>query len=160
MPKKVCGGFTLVELLITIGIVSVVAIVAVPNIRSFNESQLFKNTGSKLVQDIRQAQFSAQSNNNCPSGNGSVSWTLVFSSNSYNLKCQNTTGGNEIKSTVNLTSPMTLSDTCVTNGVSHTVSFTNKPSTSCNVTLTDPRTSPSTKQINIDQGGAVYENFP
>lgn len=85
MPR----GFTLVEILVAITIVSLVSVVAIPNLRNFNNDQELDNAISNLEDTIRRAQSSASSNIGCSNGNQSVGWVVSISNSNYSLitKC-------------------------------------------------------------------------
>ncbi len=55
-PKKKFGGFSLIELLVTIGIFSVITGVVLANYRSFNKNSDFANTIENVYFALREAQ--------------------------------------------------------------------------------------------------------
>ncbi|MBI2011562.1 prepilin-type N-terminal cleavage/methylation domain-containing protein [Candidatus Daviesbacteria bacterium] len=165
MPKK--NGFTIVEILITITIIGILTLIAIPNFRKFNKEQLLRNFATDLIYNLRKAQINAQSGVKCPDGNPSVTWGINFLANSsYELiaTCEGSNYTGNAVSTPNIT----LSTNC---GAYPSVLKFNQngviypDSSSCPslgnqifaVTLSD-----STKNyiLNIDKGGAIYENMP
>lgn len=95
--QKNFRGFTLIEILIAIAILSLSAIIAIPNLRRFNDEQELNNASEDIVRTFREAQSSAASNircNNGPSGKWFVELNNVAGVN-YKLLCQNSSGVNE-----------------------------------------------------------------
>ncbi len=77
MPRNL--GFSLLEILIAIAVLSIATAIAIPNLRKFNEDQSLTNSKGDLVRSIRQAQSNAQSGVLCTSnGQTSVSWGVKF----------------------------------------------------------------------------------
>lgn len=88
MPK----GFTLVEILVAITILSVAAVVAIPNLKKFNEDQELNNTSSDIIRVLRQAQSGMASSIICKEQTSSDSWKVSIVSSdasqlSYTLYC-------------------------------------------------------------------------
>jgi prepilin-type N-terminal cleavage/methylation domain-containing protein len=87
MPK----GFTLIEILIAITILSLAAVVAIPNIKKFGEDQEVKNISSDIARLVRQAQSSGMSGIKCSNGNPNRYWmvrtTYSVGSTKYELMC-------------------------------------------------------------------------
>ncbi|OGE30615.1 hypothetical protein A2631_03600 [Candidatus Daviesbacteria bacterium RIFCSPHIGHO2_01_FULL_44_29] len=88
-------GFTLIEILVTIGILAMLSLFIIPNFRRFNDEQILRNSSSDLLQAIRKAQINAQAHVRCPDNNPSFSWgvTIDPSEASYKLvaECQDPT---------------------------------------------------------------------
>jgi prepilin-type N-terminal cleavage/methylation domain-containing protein len=84
MPKSYHNGFTLIEILITLAIFSLVAAIALPNLRNFNASQELDNGSSNLVQILKQARSSAISGVRC-NNVASLSWNVEFTSDRYRV---------------------------------------------------------------------------
>ncbi len=61
-------GFSLVEILIVIGIMAIVTVVAIPNLKRFNEDQVGTNVVFNLLEAARKAQANSQSKVQCPNG--------------------------------------------------------------------------------------------
>lgn len=76
LRKKRNLGFTLVEILIAVGIIAVITAVSIPNLRQTNKDRELKDTAAQLVNTLRTAQSSAASNIKCPSGAASTKWQV------------------------------------------------------------------------------------
>lgn len=76
-------GFTLIEVLVTIGLIAIVAGISVPNFRKFSQTQEIDAATQKLVDMLRSAQASAASHIKCPNGESSNNWSIVLSPTSY-----------------------------------------------------------------------------
>lgn len=74
--KLNCKAFTLVEIMVSLGIIGLVAAVSIPNLREFNKTQDIDNATSQLVNVLKNAQSSASSRIQCPSGESSTSWQV------------------------------------------------------------------------------------
>ncbi len=66
IPARGRAGFTLIEILIAIGILATVAILAIPNFRSFNNNRQLDDAVADITRLMRQAQSSASSGITCP----------------------------------------------------------------------------------------------
>lgn len=86
---KVSRGFTLIELLIAIGIIVLIAAVAIPNLRSFREDILLSQATNEVSSGLRKVQANAQSGVECSTGNISSSWSIFFiqSQSKFELIC-------------------------------------------------------------------------
>lgn len=164
MPKNHIG-FTLIEILVAIGIMGLVAVVAIPNLRNFNEDQLLRNASLQVMQSIRQTQTNAQANIVCPqTKKASKNWSfLVASSTSYRLQveCLTSTGlddTSEIIDPVSI-SPLNITTNCSSGGVANKITYSRYSvlidGQSCTVTINNPQTSQN-KVITINKGGAIY----
>lgn len=80
MPNSLQKGFTLIEILVAISIVSLIAVIGVPNLKRFNEGQQFQNDVSELIRNLRRMQSNSQSSIVCSPNDGSSSWALKFDS--------------------------------------------------------------------------------
>ncbi len=161
MPK----GFTLIEILITLGIISMVTLVAIPNFRRFNTEQQLQKDVKKLVAAIRQVQANAQNKVTCQASRA-LSWSIQFDSNGYTVKADCETGSDYTAPAVEFVSTM-VSTNCGAN--SPVIQFSNgsvayPDATVCpdlgsqifSVTLTST-VSNQTSVVKIDKGGAIYE---
>jgi prepilin-type N-terminal cleavage/methylation domain-containing protein len=62
-------GFTLIEILVAITIMSIVAVVSVPSFKQFGKRQELANTSSDLIRVLKQAQESSMANiDSCDAG--------------------------------------------------------------------------------------------
>jgi len=71
---KLSKGFTLIEVMISLGILALIAGVAIPNLRYFNQAQELDNATLQLINVLETAQSSASSRIQCSSGEKSRSW--------------------------------------------------------------------------------------
>jgi type II secretion system protein H len=62
------GGFTLIELMVVMTIISIMTAVVLTNYRGGNQQLALDRSANKLAQDIRRAQGMAMSTAQCPSG--------------------------------------------------------------------------------------------
>lgn len=69
-------GFSLLELMLAIGLISIVTAVAIPNLRNFNSVQDVDLAVDKYLLALKSAQSSAISNIQCPNGELAVSWQV------------------------------------------------------------------------------------
>lgn len=75
MNKK---GATLLEILITIVVISIIAVVAVPNLKKFSENQILENKSLEVITTLNQAQSNASSGVKC-AASPSLFWEVVMS---------------------------------------------------------------------------------
>lgn len=109
-------GFTLVELLITLTIITIFGLFSIANFGSFGESQKLKGLAFDVQSFIRSTQTSASSRTACPIGTtdfGANWWTEIQTGNNdITQKCQ--IGSGTITTTktylVNSSSPNLLVD--------------------------------------------------
>jgi prepilin-type N-terminal cleavage/methylation domain-containing protein len=179
MSKALRGnqsGFTLIEILITLAIFSLVAAVALPNLRNFNASQELDNGSSNLVQILKQARSSAVSGVRCHNV-ASLSWNVEFTSDKYRVfaKCTATepqpspTPTTEVKenpdNTPNFSEHVRMSSN-ICNDSKITIEFKHN---SFKIICPDPLVAPQKfcmvlrdtrslreKAIRMDSGGVVY----
>lgn len=88
--KLLRDGFTLIEVLVSIGLIAIVTAVAIPNFRNFSSTQEIDTAASQLTNVFKTAQSSARSGIKCPSGQTATSWEVDLnisgSSDTYTLK--------------------------------------------------------------------------
>jgi type II secretory pathway pseudopilin PulG len=86
--KLKSGGFSLVELLLSLSLIGLVVVVALPNLKSFSKTQEIDATAARLVDILENAQSSASSHIQCPGGQAAGNWSLVLGANDYTLNCK------------------------------------------------------------------------
>lgn len=170
MPAK-NRGFTLIETLVSVSIVALLAVLVLPNLRSFNNDQVVNSNLTNLLNALKQTQTNAQSGIACPNNLSTTSWVISLTNTSY------TVYGNCIDTVptppVLFTSPPTISytyspSTIQTNPTTFSCTLTFKgggitiTSGTCStfpitVTLNDSASGIS-KSLTIDAGGAIYTN--
>lgn len=80
-------GFTLLELLVVIGIIASLMVILLPGFNAFNRSQTLKNTALELQTVLRKTQNHALSGVKCNSTTSAASWSIKFFNNtSYELE--------------------------------------------------------------------------
>ncbi len=124
-------GFTLIEILVAISIVSLIAVIGVPNLKRFNEGQQFQNDVSELIRNLRRMQSNSQSSIVCSPTVGSSSWTLSFKSESSYSYIPTCSGATPVDSTVPISSSTKIISIKSSSGSNcdlkdTTVSFVNK----------------------------------
>jgi len=89
------SGFTLVELLIVIGLITTIAAIAIPNIISWLPGYRLRAAANDLYSNFQFAKIGAVKHNN--------NWAVVFNtgSNSYSI-LSDYGGSNQVEKTVNL----------------------------------------------------------
>lgn len=128
-------GFTLIEILITVAIVSTVALLGIPNLKKFNEGQAFQAQVSELTRTIKRVQSNSQSGIVCGDNKRSSEWAVTFlSASQYQISptCPDSTSATPTE-TKDLPTGTTLSiksgtTTCTTPTTSSptTITFTNQ----------------------------------
>lgn len=96
MPSKnfqfLKNGFTLIEIMVALGIMALIGAVALPNLRNFSRTREIEDTASGFINVLKMAQSSAASRIKCPSGEAAVNWQVILNtstaSDSYTLVCQ------------------------------------------------------------------------
>lgn len=170
------NGFTLIELLIAVSVLALVAAVAVPNLRQFNEDQDLNNTKADLLRVLKQTQSQALSKINC-SAKPSVSWSVELSSSGYRqiASCQEISvdpsptleskpiqnfPANKIELSSSSCGDSSTNPNATITFTGSTISFScangASPSLLFSIILRN-RVNSETKTIKIDQGGAIYE---
>lgn len=89
-PINFPNGFSLMEILVGVGIITLLTSVAIPNLRSFLKQQEIDNASLQVLSALKTAQSSAQSRIKCPNGQVSDTWIVRLTSGNYSLisKCQ------------------------------------------------------------------------
>lgn len=89
MEKYLQKGFTLVEILIAVGIIVLIAGIAIPNLRSFSEDTTLSQAANNVSENIRKVQANAFSGVKCSTGDISTSWSVFFipAQNRFELIC-------------------------------------------------------------------------
>jgi prepilin-type N-terminal cleavage/methylation domain-containing protein len=82
--KVAHSGFTLIEILVALSIVALVAGIAIPNLRNFNQTQEIDNASSQLINVLKTAQSSAGSRIRCPAGQTATSWFVDLNNTGTN----------------------------------------------------------------------------
>lgn len=174
MKKIYKKGFSLVEVLIAIGIIVLIAAVAIPNLRSFQEDTILSAGANEVSSGVRKAQANAQSGVGCSTGNISSSWSIYFiaSQNKFELICNFETEDTEtsVSEETNTLSDINMDVSCGGEPPTDTkINFTSisvgkseitSPCTSgvsFIVSLESQKTS-QVKNINIDSNGLIFEN--
>ena len=99
------NGFSLIELMLALGLMALVTAVAIPNLRLFSSTQDVELAVLNLETTLRQAQSSAASGVQCPTGEYSQGWQvnldLSGTPDQYEVvvNCQ-TSGGTTVSRTV------------------------------------------------------------
>lgn len=91
-------GFSLVEVLVSLGIIALLGAVAVPNLRNFSNSQEIEATAAQVANILRTAQSSAISRIKCPNGDTSETYVVRLTSNNYSLIARCDLSGDQIVS--------------------------------------------------------------
>lgn len=76
MTRLCCEGFTLIEILVVIALISLIALVGIPNLRRFNEGQIFTEKTSEFLNHLKRMQSNSQAGIVCDSLYRSTSWNL------------------------------------------------------------------------------------
>lgn len=97
MPRINFNGFSLVELMVAVGIIALVSAVAIPNFKNFSKTEEIDSAASKLMNTLKQAQSSASSRIKCPVGNESTtSWWVNLTTNNYTPGADCTSGARSL----------------------------------------------------------------
>lgn len=80
------SGFTLVELIVVIGIIAVLTVFIIPEFNTFNRNRSLQDSASELQSNIRVTQNNASSGVTCSGGVKASDWRLlVVNSLSYQI---------------------------------------------------------------------------
>lgn len=87
-----CKGFSLIELMVTVAIVSTLSVLIFPNLKSFKSDQEFKEAVLNMQEVIKTAQANAFNGVKINNTTEAKNWCVEFGSNVYSLKanCQDT----------------------------------------------------------------------
>lgn len=111
-------GFTLLELVVSIAILSVILTITVPFFRDFRANQELEQTAKTLVTDLRLAQSKAFAGvKDCGASTEILTgWLVSFSLSSYTItvRCGSTIGAGRI---ISLPSSMTLTTNIGSNSI-------------------------------------------
>lgn len=168
------AGFTLIEVLIAIGIMVLIAAVAIPNLRSFREDTVLSQAAQGVSSGLKKVQANAQSGVKCQTGTISSSWSIYFipQQKKFELICNYESEGSETSVTeeTSLISDVNMTVACGEDEPPDTkITFTSisigksEIVTPCDndsifmVSLESQKTGQS-KEINIDSNGIIFEN--
>lgn len=105
------AGFTLVEILVVLGIMSGIILIGIVSYRDFNRRQQLVETAKSLQQDLQLAQQKALSGEKmgCPSAatNILVGYAVTFALSSYSIVLDCFTGSDPVIKTVPLPGDVT-----------------------------------------------------
>ncbi|MBI2021687.1 prepilin-type N-terminal cleavage/methylation domain-containing protein [Candidatus Daviesbacteria bacterium] len=162
------SGFTLVEILVAIAILAIVTVVAIPNIKKFNEDILLQNETSKLAQVLKQAQSNAQTSISCPSDTDpdttarkdthTKNWkvSLSISTGVYQLRATCVNNDNSDADILKQQYQLDNKITVQTFDCGTEVVFERSGSTqNCTITLQNTNALSQTKTITINKGGVI-----
>ncbi len=173
---KKSTGYTLIEILITITILSLVGIISIPNLRNYSKNQDLKNSASSLKDALSNAQSASISGIKC-STKPSVQWsiklnptTILGTQQGYQVRLfcldplVDTVSTPEPKAIFVFPSSITMSTTCSPTTRNIDIIFTGRtPSFDCNdgnkpttfsITLTNASINKSVS-ININSQGVI-----
>lgn len=183
-PSTLERGFTLIEILVVIAIISTVALIGIPNLRRLNQNQEYQSKASELVNSLKRMQSNSQAGIVCSPTTPSQSWNLrINNSSQYELYpicgmagAAGTVGGStstiDLPPEVEITSIETNSGVCDNfdrNLNKVVISFTNN-NRGINFNGHPSCTLPTTNKLNIyltyrttvlgitvTKGGAIYQ---
>lgn len=89
-------GFSLVEVLVSLGIIALLSAVAVPNLRNFSRNQEIEATAAQVANTLKTAQSSAISRIKCPNGDTSETYIVRLTLNNYSLVARCDLSGDQI----------------------------------------------------------------
>lgn len=160
-------GFTLVELLVVIAVMSLVGVYTFANYKSFGEDQNLKNAALDIQGILRSAQISASTNTKCSSKYGAT-WQVVYTdTKNLTLQCKEPDASSfVVKKTLTLGTNITVAvsgnniscpSPSVANftPVSGVVDFGATSCTKLTFALTNSKTT-STQTVVIDTGGGIH----
>lgn len=179
-------GFTLIELMVVIVIISILVVLGVPSYTAYNNNQKLTEATSQLQSVLRQAQNNAQTGTQCKVGANTykaLTWGVDLNSNKYTVSalCQEVSG-EDVRTFKNslqeysLPSGITISNVqftdplCTDNDLPVSIDFKNLSSeatfqTSCSpgvnaraeITLGLSNSS-NIRTLFVEKGGGIYIN--
>lgn len=169
IPKiSTIRGFSLIEILVAVGIISLIAAAAIPNIRKFSSDQDIQKTKADIKNSLEKALSSARSGVKCSGNRGSVSWTVNFNQNKYSISALCTDQQKDAEALTNLPAGISLTTSCndaSATGNQSVIFNGDKISYLCQnnavitgefiITLNKKGTSPGV--IKINDSGVIYE---
>lgn len=176
-PLKTNKGFTLIEILVAVSVLSIITVLSIPNLRKFSQDQELNDTSSNVLRLLERAHSSAAAKIKC-SDKPATEWIVSFTTTSYSLKatCQDIStyptplASSETFITANYSSrgvAVTVSPVCIS-GYPDLVFSGNNINFRCSdgslltdnslsLTLSDNRSNPPVTIV-VDKGGAIYES--
>ena len=85
-------GFTLIELVVTLTISAILALISVPSMLKWYRKDKFINQTREIVDTINDARAAALSDKKCSNGDASESWTFSMKNDGFSLKCKDING--------------------------------------------------------------------
>lgn len=178
MPQvqKKAAGFTLIEILISISIISLVGIVFFPNLRRFNNDQQYQNEVLDLKNAIKNAQNMSTTGTRCSSTKASLSWSTIITpgttiGTSLRASCITTALVSSVENYPGITAANTtlLSSSCAVgttsielkfdkNGFSYTCTPGGASGTTFNLQLQNKNNTTQTTTISINKLGSISQN--
>ena len=170
-PKN---GFTLIEILVVIGIMAIIVIVGIPNLRKLGENQKLSHTSSESIRMLKEGQSRGMGRIKCPTGDvtQTTSWTVRFnrSVNTITIGCQVSSADITVlptptaAETITVDSTITISSSCGS-GDPAVVFRGNTTSFFCGTLVTPSNTMSinfakdgTTKTVTVDTGGVISAN--
>lgn len=154
--KHLLSGFTLVELMVVVAIVSMLSVVGIVSYNSFSNKQQIVQAGRTMKEVLRDAQSRAFTGEyaGCPTPPNTLKgWQVDFSNSSMAAVCTipvaQPTVKYDLRAIVTVTAPNPLIFTSFPKG-------TNNPST-ISVCLTQPEITPPYYKINVDPNGNIND---
>jgi type IV fimbrial biogenesis protein FimT len=139
------GGFTLIEMMVTIGIMAIVLAIALPAYSAWRQSAALQNSSETLMSHIKQARIMAVSRNR--------SVSIAFATNAYTV---DSSGSNPQQYLLSQYSKRLTMSAAFSGTPATTLTFgSDGTATSGSVTITNA--SGATKTIQVNLVGRTYE---